>query len=109
MNAPLPRPSTIIASGSRQQSEEKAAPSHAAAPAPTDPSLIASPGPRRARDPRAPLRSPRRQPRDRAPWLLHFLGGERAVLERQPVALTAALDEVSRLRGIGERQQFVAV
>ena len=40
---------------------------------------------------------------------LRFLGSKRAVLERQAVATTAALDRVSRLRVLWERQQFFAM
>src|SRR3990172_31992 len=42
MNAPLPSPKTITASGRRQQSDDSPAPTQAARPAPIEPSLIAS-------------------------------------------------------------------
>src|SRR5438445_5003985 len=40
MKAPLPRPRTMMVSGRRQQSDERAAPIHAATPAPMGASLI---------------------------------------------------------------------
>src|SRR5439155_27252716 len=40
MNAPLPSPRTMTASGRRQQSDDSRAPAHAAGPAPTEPGLI---------------------------------------------------------------------
>jgi len=42
INAPLPSPRTITASGSKQQRDESAAPSHATTPAPSAPSLVGS-------------------------------------------------------------------
>ena len=86
----------MTASGRRQQSDESTAPAHAANPAPAEPSFIASS--------LAQVRTT-----DHAPYaFLRVLCSERAVLERQPVWPTAALDQVSGLRGLGQHDGLFA-
>src|SRR5437899_8594425 len=82
-------------------------PAHA--PRPTAPSASAARGVRHARHESAAPITPTANQRSRHMDHLYFLGGKRAVLERQAVATAAALDCVSRLRVFGERQQLFAV
>src|SRR5947208_4236962 len=79
------------------------------APSPTAPSASAARGVRHARHESAAPITPRANQRSRHTRHLRFLGSKRAVLERQAVATTAALDEVPRLRVLWERQQFFAM
>src|SRR5919197_3842734 len=101
MKAPLPRPRTMTASGRRQQSDDSTAPTHAVTPEPTAPSLMVSADKLRGSD---------QQTNDHATYgLLRLLGGERPVLEGQPVGPTTARNRASGLSVLGERHDFVAV
>src|SRR5262245_19856880 len=97
MKAPLPSPRAIIASGSRQQSEESAAPTHATRPAPIVAVFTVF-----ALMPCANHRS--RHMMD----LLRLFGGERSVLVAEAVLPPAARDRIARLRGFGERHDVIA-
>src|SRR5713101_2233349 len=79
------------------------------APSPTATNASAATGVRHARHKSAAPITPTANQRSRHMGHLHFLRGERAVRERQTVATTAALDDVSRLRVFWKRQQFFAV
>src|SRR5213592_4169925 len=59
MNAPLPRPRMMTASGSKQQSDDSRAPSHAVTPGPTALALMAPSGMPRGSD-RSATRQTRR-------------------------------------------------
>jgi hypothetical protein len=95
MNAPLPRPSRITPSGSRQHREDNAAPTHAVTPAVTGPSLIAS-----------SAGAPVERDRERVLNLLH---GECPVVEGESVGSTAARDHFSGFGILRQRHDVIAV
>jgi hypothetical protein len=83
MNAPVPSPRMITASGKRQHSEASAAPTHATKPAVSAACLMVSP--------------------------LRFFCGVRPVLERQMVRATAASNRVSWPHVVGECDDLIAL
>src|SRR5262249_62202102 len=96
LRARLPSPGVMTASGSRQQSEESAAPTDATTPAPIVAGFTVF-----------ACLAEREPASGHIMYLLRIFCGERSVLVAEPVLPPAAGDRIARLRIFGDRQDVI--